>query len=40
MTMIITDITAPKNLVDRLTKVNGSGTFQESVGLNGDTTFV
>jgi hypothetical protein len=40
LTMIITDVAAPKNLLDRLTKINGIGTFQETIGLNGDATFV
>jgi len=36
--MIFTDVAAPKNLIDRFVKVSGNGTFQESVGLNGDVT--
>ncbi|PKC02932.1 hypothetical protein RhiirA5_424530, partial [Rhizophagus irregularis] len=40
VTMIITDVAAPKNLLDRLIKLNGNGTFQETVGFNGDTTFI
>jgi 2-polyprenyl-6-methoxyphenol hydroxylase-like FAD-dependent oxidoreductase len=37
-TMIVTDVAAPKNLVNRLIKFNGKGIFQQSVGLNGETT--
>jgi hypothetical protein len=40
ITMVITDVAAPKNLLDRFIKLSGNGTFQESVGLNGDATFV
>ncbi|CAB4473862.1 unnamed protein product [Rhizophagus irregularis] len=40
ITMIITDVAVPKNLLDRLIKLNGNGTFQETVGFNGDTTFI
>ncbi|RGB42772.1 hypothetical protein C1646_750516 [Rhizophagus diaphanus] len=40
ITMIITDVAAPKNLLDRLIKLNGNGTFQETVGFNGDSTFI
>ncbi|GBC06870.1 hypothetical protein RclHR1_07100006 [Rhizophagus clarus] len=40
ITMIITDVAAPKNLLDRYIKLNGIGTFQESVGLNGEITFI
>lgn len=39
-TMVITDVAAPKSLVDRLVKVSGNGAFQESIGLNGDSTFI
>ncbi|CAG8568632.1 9161_t:CDS:2 [Rhizophagus irregularis] len=38
ITMIIADVAAPKNLLDRLIKLNGNGTFQETVGFYGDTT--
>ncbi|PKC02934.1 hypothetical protein RhiirA5_424532, partial [Rhizophagus irregularis] len=40
ITMIIADVAAPKNLLDRLIKLNGNGTFQETVGFYGDTTFI
>ncbi len=38
--MIITDVAAPKSLVNRFVKVSGNSAFQESVGLNGDTTII
>ncbi|PKB99458.1 FAD/NAD(P)-binding domain-containing protein [Rhizophagus irregularis] len=38
VTIIVTDVTAPKNLIDRLIKLNGNDTFQGTVGLNGEVT--
>ncbi|CAB4379170.1 unnamed protein product [Rhizophagus irregularis] len=36
ITMIVTDVAVPKNLIDRLTKLNGNGTFRGTLGLNGE----
>jgi 2-polyprenyl-6-methoxyphenol hydroxylase-like FAD-dependent oxidoreductase len=38
LTMIIADVAAPKNLLNRLIELCGNGIFQQSLGLNGDAT--
>jgi len=38
VTIVISEVAVPKNLMDRFTKVGVNSTFQESVGLNGDNT--
>ncbi|GBC06865.1 hypothetical protein RclHR1_07100001 [Rhizophagus clarus] len=40
LTMVIANVAAPKNLLDRLSKLGGNAVFQETVGLNGDISII